>query len=103
MCLQAVLLSVLEALIRHIETVTSNADVILDALMPALVAAVSADVSGDMRFGCLKVLGDVVAMLVFNSRPGVYSPGHELCWQPSEDICLSHVVHHHDSTLPTDT
>lgn len=70
MHLQAVVLSLLEALVRHTETVIANAEVILDVLMPALVAAVSADVGGDMRFGCLKVLGDVIATLLSASRPG---------------------------------
>ena len=70
MHLQAVVLSMLEALVRHTETVIANAEVILDVLMPALVAAVSADVGGDMRFGCLKVLGDVIATLLSASRPG---------------------------------
>ncbi len=63
-CEQTALLSVLEAVTCHHDTVISFADVITDSLMPALAAAVGANVSGDMRFSCLKVLGDVIAILL---------------------------------------
>ena len=71
---QTVLLSTVEALTGHADTVTSFADVITDSLMPALAAAVGADVSGDMRFSCLKVLGDVTAILL--CAPSTSAPTH---------------------------
>lgn len=69
-CAQAVLLSVLESLVRHSETVVSFAAVMADALLPALAGAVGADVGGDMRFSCLKVLSDITAVLLTAPRLG---------------------------------
>lgn len=60
-----VLLSALDSLVQHPQSVLSFPEAVTDRLLPALVAAVAdRTVATDVRFGCLKTLNDALSCLL---------------------------------------